>query len=124
MAAISSADFLSALQQKSSLGEASHIRPWIIGGGGALNGAYLAGVQWPLAERGLNHALSGVVGVSTSIPALGYFLAAKPGQHTRHQYETTFYSDEGRSRRFVKWYGKTDVRWLRSAFEGSTGKGY
>ena len=49
MAAISSADFLAALKEKSSLGEASGIRPWIIGGGGAFNGAYLAGVQWPLA---------------------------------------------------------------------------
>ncbi len=122
MSAISSADFLAALKQKSSLGEVSGIRPWIIGGGGAFNGAYLAGVQWPLAECGLQRSLSGVLGISTSIPALGYLLAAQPGKHPRHEYETTMYSNDARSRRFAKWYGKTDVRWLRSAFEGATGK--
>ncbi|MCU0678601.1 MAG: hypothetical protein MUF19_03405 [Candidatus Pacebacteria bacterium] len=122
MVAISAADFLSALKLKSSLDERSGVRPWVIGGGGAFNGAYLAGVQWALAERGLHLALSGVVGVSTSIPALGYLLSALPGVRDEHRYHTTTYSVEGRSRGFVKWYGKTDARWLRAVFEGSTGK--
>lgn len=99
-----------------------HIAYGYLAGGGAFNGAYLAGVQVALVETGLHRALSGVIGVSTSIPALGYLLAAKSGDHHQHFFETTTYSVEARSRSFVKWYGRLDMAWLRGVFEGSTGK--
>ncbi len=110
---------LTALREGSVDAVSSH-RVWIIGGGGAFNGAYLAGVQMALVEAGLHTSLRGVLGVSTSIPALGYMLAATPGDIERHLFETTTYSLEARSSKFVKWYGKTDVRWLRRVFEGET----
>ena len=120
--AVGIAAFIAALKEKKALGNECPHRLWLIGGGGAFNGAYLAGVQVALVEAGLHLSLSGVIGVSTSIPALGYLLAARQGETERHIYETTTYSVEARSRLFVKWYGRTDAAWLRSVFEGVTGK--
>lgn len=122
MTEISTAAFLAALKQKKFFGNNTECRPWIIGGGGALNGAHLAGIQVALVEAGLHKYLAGVVGVSTSIPALGYLLAAETGDAEHHLYQTTVYSDEARSRNFLRWNLSTDVKWLRSVFEGLTGK--
>lgn len=120
MTGINTAAFLAALKQKKFLGNNTECRPWIIGGGGALNGAHLAGIQVALVEAGLHKYLAGVVGVSTSIPALGYLLAAELGEAEQHRYQTTLYSDEARSPNFLRWNLSTNVRWLRSVFEGLT----
>lgn len=121
MAVITTAAFLRVLQQK-FLTNDPDIRLWIIGGGGALNGSYLSGIQWRLAELGIHLSLTGVLGVSTSTPALGYLLGAKPGPSPDHEYNTTVYSVEARSSNFIKFL-RTDVAWLSEVFQGSTGKG-
>ncbi len=97
-------------------------RVWLLVGGGSLNGAYAAGVELALVEYGLNHVFTGVIGVSTGIPALGYLLSNKPYDVETMRESVQVYAEEARSRSFLKRWWRMDMHWLVDVFRGSTGR--
>ena len=113
---------LAAMREKNVNPLAPH-RIWLMIGGGAMSGAYGAGVVMALADAGYGEVFEGAIGVSTGAPTIGYFLAARsdnpPG---RNLYQTTAYTVEARSNGFFKPRLRLDVDWLIGVFRGETGK--
>jgi predicted patatin/cPLA2 family phospholipase len=114
-------EIIRVLKEKKKNPAAPH-RVWLLVGGGSLNGAYTAGVQMALVEAGLNHTFTGVIGVSTGIPALGYLLSNKPYDVVTMRESVKVYSEEARSRLFLKRWWRMDMQWLVEVFRGSTGR--
>lgn len=110
------------MQEKKKSSLAPH-RIWLMLGGGAMSGAYGAGVVMALVDAGFGEVFDGVIGVSTGAPTLGYFLAARPSNPPgKNLYQTTVYSEEACSRGFFRPGLRLNVAWLTDVFRGSTGK--
>lgn len=102
-------------------GVSSLHNPWLIICPGTMRGVYGGGQVTALEERGLQHAFSGCIGVSTGAPTVAYYLAGQARLGTSIYCEECTWPEFISPRRLLHGGHAADIGFLANVFRGKIG---